>query len=313
MVAISETGRAAPPVGARLRAMALSLRRSWDEGGRIERIAYQVGALLFASGVLHVAILIASGGSWTGPVSLRKPATFGLSFGLTLATVGWATSFLNIRRHLQNILLGAFAATSFVEVALITLQAWRREPSHFNFETPFDAGVSGVLAAGGFVIVATVGAWTVAAFRAVADHAPSMRLALRFGFVALMVALGVGAAMIATGASKVPTDPQLAYTTAGFLKPTHAVPMHAILVIPGLAWLLRFTRFTERQRLRIVRLGVGGYLLLGVVVLIESIARISPLAAPPLATLASLLGLAALVAAGVIALYGLVRTTVSDS
>ena len=32
-----------------------------------------------------------------GPLSLRKPTTFGLSFGLTLITIAWVLSFLELR------------------------------------------------------------------------------------------------------------------------------------------------------------------------------------------------------------------------
>jgi hypothetical protein len=292
---------------AQLRSVARSLRRSWTHGARVERAAYVVAAILFASGLVHLAALAVSGGSWTGPLSLRKPTTFGLSFGLTLATLAWATSFLRLRPRVRTVLLGAFTATSAVEVALVTVQAWRGVPSHFNFETGPDTVITATLAAGGFVIVATVATWTVVAFRAVADARPSMRLALRFGFLALLLALGVGAAMIATGTAARTGDPQVAYTTAGALKPAHAVAMHAILVIPATAWLLTFTRWTERDRLRVVRLGVAGYLLLTGVVVAESIARVPPLAAPPLATLASVAGLAAVLAAGALALYGVAR------
>jgi hypothetical protein len=164
--------------------------------------------------------------------------------------------------------------------------------------------ITAMLAAGGFVIVACVATWTVVAFRAVADARPSMRLALRFGFVTLLVAMGIGAAMIATGTAA-RSDPQLAYTTAGALKPAHGVAMHAVLVIPGLAWVLTFARWPERRRLRIVRLGVAGYLVLTAAVLVESITHVSPLAAPMVGTVISTVGLGAVVVAGVIGLYGL--------
>jgi hypothetical protein len=285
-----------------LRAVGRSLRRSWTDGIRAERVAYLVGAALFTSGLVHLVILVASGGTWTGPLSLRKPATF----GLTLASVTWATAFLHLRGRTRTLVLGAFTAASIAEVTLVTTQAWRGVPSHFNFETGLDTAITATLAAGGFVIVACVTTWTVLAFRAVADARPSMRLALRFGFVTLLVAMGIGAAMIATGTAA-RSDPQLAYTTAGALKPAHAVAMHAILVIPGLAWLLTFARWPERRRLLVVRLGVAGYLLLTAAVIVESVGHVSPLNAPLAGTVISAAGLTAVVTAGVIGLYGLFR------
>lgn len=287
-----------------MRAMGRSLRRSWDEGTRLERAAFVIGGVLFGSGLAHLVILTVSGGPWTGPVSLRKAATFGLSFGLTLATVTWVTHFVQLGTLARRVLLGGFTLACVVETTLVSTQAWRGVPSHFNFETPFDSAVAGMLAFGGMAIIVLTLGFTISAFRRVGRNSPSMRLAMRFGFVTLMAALGTGAAMIAYGVTSAQTDPDLAYTTAGFLKPAHAVTMHAILVIPGLAWLLTFTTWPERTRLRVVQLGAGGYLLLSAVVLVEAITRVPPLSAPVAPTLLSLAGLAMLVAAGAVAVYG---------
>jgi hypothetical protein len=285
-----------------------SLRSAWTDGSRVERIAFAVGGLLFLSGLVHLVVLTVSGGPWTGPVSLRKPTTFGLSFGLTLASVAWVAHFIPLTGRGGNVLLGVFTATCVVETSLVSMQAWRGVPSHFNFETGFDTVVSTTLAAGGFAIVITVIGMTLAAFRSTRVDSPAMRLALRFGFATLLVALGVGAAMIATGstAARGP-DPSIAYTTAGFLKPAHAVTMHAILVIPALAWLLTFTRWSENRQVNVVRLAIGGYTLLSAVVIAESLTHTSPLSAPPLAMAASGLGLAVLAAAGIAGVAGVLN------
>lgn len=287
--------------------MISSLEDSWRDGSRVERVAFVVGGLLFASGLTHVAVLLATGWSWTGPTSLRKAATFGLSFGLTLATLAWIAHLVPLAGRSRAVLLGAFTGVSVVETTLVSTQAWRGVPSHFNFETGFDTAVSMALAAGGFVIIATIVGMALAAFRAGGRQTAAMRLALRFGFVTLLVALAVGAAMIATGsvAARGP-DPSTAYETAGFLKPAHAVTMHAILVIPGLAWLLSFTRWGENQQTNIVRLSIVGYTLLTLVIIIESVTHTPPFTAPPLAMAVSGLGLAALAAAGGLGVYGVV-------
>jgi hypothetical protein len=63
-----------------------------------------------------------------------------------------------------------------------------------------------------------------------------MGVAIRTGFVVLLGSMVTGALMIAKGMSLVFTgDPQAAYLTGGSLKPTHAVTMHAVLVLPALA------------------------------------------------------------------------------
>ncbi|NKQ55081.1 hypothetical protein HFP15_19555 [Amycolatopsis sp. K13G38] len=228
----------------------------------VERVAYLLGAVLFASGLVHLVVLVVSGTTWEGPLSYRKAMTFGLSFGLTLATLAWVTSFLRMNDRWRNLLLGAFTAVSVVETTLVTMQAWRGVPSHFNFETGFDTAVSMMLAAGGGVIILTVLGFTVAALRTSSGLAPSMLLALRFGLFVLLVSLGVGALMIADGVRLARGgQPELAYTTAGGLKPVHAVAMHAILVVPALAWLLRFTTWTERRKTRVIGAVAAGYAL----------------------------------------------------
>jgi hypothetical protein len=269
-----------------------ALTRIRLDGRRAERIAHAAGAVLFLSGVAHALVLVVTGGSWLGPVSLRKAVTFGLSFGLTLASVAWATSFLTVRDRWRAVLLGAFTAASVVEVALVSVQAWRGVPSHFNFETPFDNVVSMTLAAGGGVLILVVAGFTAAALVEPGPAAPSLRLALRAGLLVLVVALAAGAVMIARGVVTARGgDPQLAYTTAGALKPLHAVAMHAILVLPGLAWLLRFTRWPESHRLRVVRLAVFADAVLTAVVGAESFAGVSPPAAPlPVLALSVLAG-----------------------
>jgi hypothetical protein len=286
--------------------MVAAVGRIWRDGRRAERAAYVVGAVLFAGGLVNAVVLLASGGTWIGPVSLRKAVTFGLSFGLTLATVAWATSYLTVRG--RTALLGAFLLACVTEVVLVTMQAWRGVPSHFNFETGFDTAVSMTLAAGGGVIVLTGLGFTVAAFLSPGVMSPSQRLAVRFGLLVLMVALATGAVMIARGVGESRGgDAQLAYTTAGALKPLHAVAMHAILVLPGLAWLLRFTGLAERQRLRVVWLAVVADAVLTAVIGIEAFAGIPPFSAPAVYTGLSAAALAVLAGAVIFALFSALR------
>lgn len=285
-----------------------ALASSWRDGRRIERAAYLLGAVLFAAGLLHVGVLLVSGGSWVGPLSLRKPATFGLSFGLTLATVAWASSFIQLRRGTRTVLLGAFTVASVVETSLVGMQAWRGVPSHFNFETGFDTAVSMTLAAGGGVIILCAIGFTTAVLRNAGDLEPSMRLAVRYGLLTLLVALAVGAAMIARGVLEARGgNPQLAYTTAGALKPIHAVAMHAILILPALAWSLRFSGWAARMRMWLVAAAVGAYTVLTALTAIQSFSGVSPLAASPVETAISALALAVLAGVGCAVCYGLLR------
>ncbi|MFD9904618.1 hypothetical protein [Streptomyces sp. NPDC059063] len=229
-------------------------------GHPMERVCYAVGAALIVSGVFHAGVFLVDGGPWQGPVSWRKPVTFGLSFGLTLISVVWVASYLRMGARLRGRLLGVLAVDSVVEVAGITLQAWRGVPSHFNRESGFNSAVTTVLAVGGVVLVAVLGVFVAQALRGNPQSAPSMRLAQRAGWTTMLVALVTGAAMIARGVAAANTGGQQeAYAVGGFLKLVHGVSMHGVLVLPALAWLLGRTRLAEERRVRWVAAAAGVY------------------------------------------------------
>ncbi|MFI2641246.1 hypothetical protein [Streptomyces sp. NPDC018610] len=225
-----------------------------------ERLCHATGLLLVSSGLAHLVVFAVDGGPWDGPVSWRKPVTFGLSFGATLIALTWVTSYLRIGERLRTVLLVVLAADCVVEVGGITLQAWRRVPSHLNMETPFDTAVSMTLAVGGGVLVVLLTVFAVASFRRAPAGPAGMALALRSGFAILLVALASGAAMIARGVLLTRTGhQQAAYHSTAPLKPLHGVSLHAVLVLPALAWLLSRTSWGERTRRRAVTTAVGAY------------------------------------------------------
>ncbi|WP_329389635.1 hypothetical protein OG625_36785 [Streptomyces sp. NBC_01351] len=224
------------------------------------QIPVAAGLLLLASAAFHTVVLVLADGPWDGPVSWRKPITFGLSFGISVLTVTWICRLLPLAPRTRTLLLGAFTAASLLETGLITLQAWRGVPSHFNTETTFDTFVTRALAAGGVTLIAVVVALTVFALRPNPTVAPGMRLALRAGLVALTGSMAAGAVMIAYGLTLEGAGRAAeAYRSAGFLRPAHAVTMHAVLLLPSLAWLLSRTRRPEAQQLRLIRITVAAY------------------------------------------------------
>jgi hypothetical protein len=239
----------------------------WVQGRTIERVCYTLGALLLVSGLAHLLILLDNGGTWLGPLSLRKAMTFGLSFGLTLVTIAWVSSFVDMGDRARAVLLGLFAITSLIETTLVSLQAWRGVPSHFNMATPFDGTVARMLAAGGAVLVAVLVSLTVLAFRSNLATPGGVRLAIRSGFIILLGSMATGGLMIAKGMRLVfAGHPEAAYATGGTLKPLHGVMMHAILVLPLLAWLMTLTDWSEETQRRLVLVAVAGYaLIVGVV------------------------------------------------
>jgi hypothetical protein len=244
----------------------------WRSLRPVERICWLVGAALIGSGLVHLVVAVADPRPWLGPLSWRKPVTFGLSFGTVLIAITWVAGYLPLTERRRRVLLGVFAADSVLEVAGITIQAWRHVPSHFNNTTAFNSVIAYSLAGGGAVLVVVLTALALAAFRdptagapaagapTTGAPAPSMQLALRAGFALLLVGLASGAAMIARGEILIRQGHRgAAYDTAGFLKWTHAVTLHAVLVLPAIAWWLARTERTEAERVRIVRLATWTY------------------------------------------------------
>ncbi|MFF2509137.1 hypothetical protein ACFVTY_38115 [Streptomyces sp. NPDC058067] len=225
-----------------------------------ERLCYATGAALTLSGLVHLLVFAVDGGPWDGPVSWRKPVTFGVSFGLTLIALTWVTTYLRIGGRTRSVLLVVFAADCVLEVGGITLQAWRRVPSHLNMESGFDTAVSMSLAVGGGILVVVLSVFAVTSFRRRPSGPTGMPLALRAGFAILLVALASGAAMIARGVILTKTGHQeAAYHSTAPLKPLHGVSLHAVLVLPALAWLMSRTAWSGRTRISVIRAAVACY------------------------------------------------------
>lgn len=164
----------AGPVRSAVRVVAAGFRAA-RAARPAERLSYATGSALVASGLFHLLVFLVAGGPWDGPVSWRKPFTFGVSFGLTLIAIAWVTSYVEIAGRTRAVLLVLFAADCVLEVAGITVQAWRHEPSHFNMTTPADTAIALSLAAGGALLVVVLTWFAVAAFRHTPAGPPEMR------------------------------------------------------------------------------------------------------------------------------------------
>jgi hypothetical protein len=267
-----------PVVGSPPARMRSSLLGDWRQARPPQRFAYVVGATLIVVGLAHLAAWLLVGGPWAGPVSFRKPTTFGVSFGLTTITMAWVTGHLRVSDRARWWLLGPLAAADTYEVVWVAVQRGRGVASHFNFATPLDTGL---FLAGGVAIAVTVTVivvLTVLAFRAM-QATPSMTLAIRAGLLILLVAQGVGGWMIQHGVGPASDGATTGLTTfgpAGVMKVPHAVAIHAIQVLPALAWLLSFATLAERRRTRLVAIATLGYVALVVVSLLQTATGLAP-------------------------------------
>jgi len=231
-----------------------------------------IGLLLVASGLAHLGVWAVLGGPWEGAVSWRKPILFGISGGLTSLSLGWAWSKLPCRWG-DAWLAASVAWALFVEVTLIDLQAWRGVASHFNRTTPFDSWLYDAM--GVLILWVTLVAvdLTVRFFRQPTGLATDMLLAVRSGFVLLVISCLLGIWVSVNGDMRVAAglEPER-YGAAGVPKFPHGAVIHALQWLPMVAWAARQAGFTERGRVSLVTLATVGTSLIGVFALAQTLA-----------------------------------------
>ena len=206
------------------------------------RVLYATAAFWTVSAVLHIVPLAMDGWDWTGAVSFRKPLVFSLSVALMLATAGWVLDRLPDRPRLAGGLAWTLAVSSTVEVALIVVQTWRGQPSHFNMLSAADGAVFSAMAA----MIAVMSACLVVLFIWSLRRRPSdplVRTAVIAGLATLMTGLGFGQWIVNLGVEYVVANQAVPGTVIageqGVAKFPHAVALHGIQVFIAAALGLR--------------------------------------------------------------------------
>ena len=222
------------------------------------RLPVLIGAILFTSGLLHLLVLFVKGADWDGPLSLRKPALFGISSGVTVWSIAWIlTQFVPRRgdQRLANLLSGGL----LLEVSLITLQQWRGVSSHFNRSTPVDAVIESTML--GLILLVTTGiAWLCWRTRWLRPMATSQAIAIRAGLWLLLVSCGLGLLITITGEMNLAKGrPPDLWGPAGVLKYPHGAVLHAVQTLPLLAFLMH--KFRVRFSSGMMRSAVAAHLL----------------------------------------------------
>jgi hypothetical protein len=226
-----------------------------------QRALYRLGALLVASGLVHVVVWFVDGGAWAGPVSWRKPILFGLSLGLMCLSLGWIQGGMPRGRFigwLTTILIGVW---SVVEGALITIQRWRGHASHFNDSTPADSKIFAAMAISiGLVTVGIVilEVWAIVRLR---GPAPTV-IATHVGIVLLLVGCSIGGDLIARGEAyleETGTIPsEVVIGVAGSGRMAHAFALHAVQALVVLALLLGRSGLAPARRTQLMTLAAVG-------------------------------------------------------
>jgi hypothetical protein len=273
------------------------------------------GLALFALAPVLVAAMALDPRLILGAPAWLKPLKFAVSTGVFCLTLAWIFHYLPGWRRLRAVVGWTTAGVFFVEVGIISLQAWRGTTSHFNVGTALDATLFSIMGALIFLQTAMTILVAVAIWRQRFDDA-ALGWALRLGLALSVLGASTGGLMTA------PTSAQLAAAAAGTrmtiagahtvgapdggpglpgtgwstdhgdLRVPHFVGLHAVQAIPLLALLLARRRIDPAKRRRLVVAAAASYAALFVILLSQAL-RGHPLVAPDATTAMALAAWAA--------------------
>ncbi len=313
--------------------MALGQYRTWH------RPMLACAASMAVMTVVSAIGLVVDDRSIVGAPAWLKPFKFAVSITVYCITWAWLVSLIRTRRRLAHRVSNALVGVLTLEYTLIVIQVIRGTTSHFNFTTPFNAGLVTLMGISiSFLWVGTLVLTLLLLRTPIADAAD--RWAMRSGALVSLVGLGLGGLMLS------PTDEQSTQaeqgtlgrvigahtvgapdggpgmpitdwsTVGGDLRIPHFVGMHALQALPLLAMLLtllarRWTRLRDDTvRARIIIVGSLSYTAVLALLTWQAL-RGQPLIRPDGLTLTALSAL--LVASSVSVLWALrERTSYED-
>ena len=233
-----------------------TLKRLWQASAPLTA----TGCVMLAGFAGTLAAMAVDHRTILGVPTWLKPAKFTISAALYAFTLAWIFTFLPERRRLTSRVGWITAVVLVFEVGVIAVQAGRGVTSHFNVGTPIDAALFSTM---GLAIVVAWGAaiaLTVALFRQLfTDRA--FGWALRLGMLLTVVGQGTGGLMTNPTSAQLAEARRTRITVAGAhtvggpdggpgvpitgwsrehgdLRVPHFVGMHAVQILPALAWLL---------------------------------------------------------------------------
>jgi hypothetical protein len=262
--------------------------RATSQISTLIRKLWQTDRPLTATGLLMIGALVAAlAGLWIDPRTIGgapawlKPAKFGASTAIYSLTLAWLFRYLGAWPRTRRVVSWTTAVVLVLEVAIISMQAWRGTTSHFNVGTPLDAALFGIMGTAIVLQTAVSIAVAVALWRErFADRA--LAWALRLGMTLTIVGAATGGLMTR------PTEVQLTNARAGLgmpvagahtvgapdggaglpgtgwsvehgdLRVPHFVGLHAIQAF-GLLTVLIGTRWSGARRIRLVLTASASY------------------------------------------------------
>jgi len=164
-----------------------------------------------------------------------KPSKFLVSVGLFAWTVAWFLPYVQGPRWAVRTVSLGVAGTMTVEIIAILVRSARGVRSHFNFDTPLDGAIFGVMGLGIVVNTLMLALLTVLLFARPAALPRPYLWAVRLGVLLSLAGSAEGALMISQGAHAVGVAeggaglPYVNWSTeGGDLRAAHAVSLHGL-------------------------------------------------------------------------------------
>jgi hypothetical protein len=255
-----------------------ALARLWS----VDKPLTAVGLLMLGALAAALAGLVLDPRTIAGAPAWLKPAKFAISTAIYSFTLAWVFSYLASWPRVRRIVGWTTASVFVLEVAIISAQAWRGTTSHFNASTPVDMALFATM---GIAIVMQTLISILVAIALWRERFANQALAwaLRLGMVITIVGAASGGVMTR------PTSAQLAEVRAtghmpaagahtvgapdggpglpatgwsrehGDLRVPHFFGLHAIQLLPLIAFAIGRLTSVERRRVRLVLVSAGSY------------------------------------------------------
>jgi hypothetical protein len=273
---------------------------------------YQADAPLTATGLLMLPVLalailglVLDPRMITGAPAWLKPAKFAASIAIYVFTLAWVFTLIPEWKRTRRIVGWATAVAMVLEIAIISIQAYRGTTSHFNVGTLLDGVLFGIMGSVIFAQTITSLAVAVALWRQpFTDRA--LGWAVRLGMVMTIIGAltgGVmtrptaaqladareGAAMRVVGAHTVgapdggPGLPGTGWSTShGDVRVAHFVGLHGLQVLPLLILATRRKRLPDTVRVRLTLTAAASYFALYGILLAQALRGYSVLSQDPM-------------------------------
>ena len=291
-------------------ASVVSLRTALTRLWRADRPLTAGGLLMLAALAVFAVGLVIDPRTITGAPAWLKPAKFAVSTAIYMLTLAWVFGHISEWPRVRRLVSRTTVTVLVLEVGIIALQAWRGTTSHFNNATTLDAALFSVM--GLAIVVQTLMSVLVAVAlwrQQFADHA--LGWALRLGMTLTIIGATSGGLMTAPTSAQL-ADAQIKQTIPtigahtvgapdggpglpgtgwslahGDLRVPHFLGLHALQMLPLLAWFLSRRRLEAARRAHLVIAAGGSHLGLFLILMWQALRRQS-LVDPDMATIVAL-------------------------